>query len=291
MAKEGLILTEDIFDFDRKLVLPTGSVVTKAVLKKVEEDRPTFKSVELKTRDIYDDFAALMEEPSYKATLPNDDVKAKVLRYLGRITLPEQLLHEIEEMRSLSVILYHHTLATTFLATRLVLEYIFFADDIIKVASAALTRDVGMTRLPPELLKNTDHLSKVEFFRIKRHPVTSMVLLTHYMGDGLNSLVGFRHHDGRNRTGSPSKLIDLITMVDIFNALVSPRAFRTRCYDVRGALDLLSDMIKKGEMNEDLVKLLVATYRKGNQQAREIVLSQEKLGFKPPENYYGVIAK
>jgi response regulator RpfG family c-di-GMP phosphodiesterase len=202
--------------------------------------------------------------------------------------MPEPVFRELEGMRDISVGLYHHTLATTFLATRLVLEYIFFADDIIKVASAALTRDIGMTRLPAALLKNTDHLSKQEFFRIKRHPVVSLVLLTYYIGDGLNSLVGFRHHDGRNRAGSPSKLIDLITMVDIFNALVSPRTFRTRCYDVRGALDLLSDMVKQGEMNEDLVKLLVATYRKGNQKAREIVLSQEKLGFAPSENYYGV---
>jgi HD-GYP domain-containing protein (c-di-GMP phosphodiesterase class II) len=291
MAKEGLLLTEDIFDIDGKLVLPTGSVVTKAVLKKVEDSRPSFAAVELKTRDIYEDFLALIEENNYKATIPSEDVRNKVLRYLGRITLPEQLFRELEEMRGLSVILYHHTLATTFLATRLVLEYIFFADDIIKVASAALTRDVGMTRLPPELLKNTDHLSKLEHYRIKRHPVVSMALLTHYVGDGLNSLVGFRHHDGRNRVGSPSKLIDLITMVDIFNALVSPRSFRTRCYDVRGALDLLSDMVKEGQMNEDLVKLLVATYRKGNQQAREIVLSQEKLGYTPSENYYGVNAK
>jgi hypothetical protein len=50
-------------------------------------------------------------------------------------------------------------------------------------------------------------------------------------------------------------------------------------------------MVKEGQMNEDLVKLLVATYRKGNQQAREIVLSQEKLGYTPSENYYGVNAK
>jgi HD-GYP domain-containing protein (c-di-GMP phosphodiesterase class II) len=288
MSKENLILTDDILDVGGQPVLATGSVVTKAVLKKVEAQRPSFPAAELKTRDIYEDFVALLEEPNYKATLPSEDVRQKVLRYLGRITLPEPIFQELEGMRDQSVILYHHTLATTFLATRLVLEYIFFADDIIKVASAALTRDIGMTRLPPDLLKNTDHLSKQEFFRIKRHPVVSMVLLTHYLGDGLNALVGFRHHDGRNRAGSPSKLIDLITMVDIFNALVSPRSFRTRCYDVRGALDLLSDMVTSGEMNEDLVKLLVATYRKGNQTARDIVLSQEKLGFAPSENYYGV---
>lgn len=288
MGKEGLILTEDILDVDGKLVLPTGSVVTKAVLKKVEEGRPSFPLVELKTRDIYEDFVALAEEPNYKATLPTDEVRQKVLRYLGRISLPEPLFRELEDMRDKSVILYHHTLATTFLATRLVLEYIFFADDIIKVASAALTRDVGMIRLPPALLKNTDRLTKQEFFRIRRHPVVSMVLLTYYVGDGLNALVGFRHHDGKNRSGSPSKLIDLITMVDIFNALVSPRSFRTRAFDIRGALDLLSEMVKIGEMNEDLVKLLVATYRKGNQKVREIVLSEEKLGFSPSENYYGV---
>ena len=60
---------------------------------------------------------------------------------------------------------------------------------------------------------------------------------------------------------------------------------------LRGALDLLSDMVKDGAMNEDLVKLLVAAYRKGNQKARDIVLSQEKLGFAPSENYYGVNSK
>lgn len=288
MSKEGLILTEPIYDCDGQMVLPSGSVVTKAVLKQVEAARPSFPQLELKTQDVFADFQALIEEPNYKATLPNNDVREKVLRYLGRITLPEPVFHEIERMRDQSVILYHHTLATTMLATRLVLEYIFFADDIIKVASAAFTRDIGMTRLPPELLKNTDHLSKQEYFKIKRHPIISLILLTYYMGDGLNALVGFRHHDGRKREGSPGKLIDLITMVDIFNALISPRSFRTRCYDVRGALDLLSDMIKSGEMNEDLVKLLVASYRRGNQAAREIVLSQEKLGYAPSENYYGV---
>ncbi len=288
MGSEGYILTEDIRDIDGNPVLPAGSVVNKTVLKKVEQSRPAFAGVELKTRVLYEDFESLVEEASYKATLPTNDVRNKVLRYLGRITLPEQLFREIEQMRDQSLIVYHHTLATTFLATRLVLEYIFFADDVIKVASAALTRDVGMTRLPAELLKNTDHLSKQEYHRIKRHPIVSMVLLTHYLGDGLNSLVGLRHHDGRKRGGNPSKLMDLMTMVDIFNALISPRTFRTRAFDVRGALDVLTEMVKKGEMNEDLVKLLVATYRKGNERARQIVLSGEKLGYAPTENFYGV---
>jgi HD-GYP domain-containing protein (c-di-GMP phosphodiesterase class II) len=291
MNKDGLILTEDIADVDGATVLPSGSVVNKTVLKKVEAKRPPFASLELQTRDIYQDFVSLVEEANYKATLPTDAMRAKVLLYLGRISLPEPMYRELEDMRARSLILYHHTLATTFLATRLVLEYLFVADDIIKVGSAALTRDVGMLRLPPELLKNTDHLSKQEYFRIKRHPLVSLVLLTHYMGDGLNSLVGFRHHDARKREGSPSKLMDLITMVDIFNALISPRSFRTRAFDVRGALDLLSEMVAKKEMNPDLVKLLVASYRQGNLHAREIVLSQEKLGFKPSENYYGVNAK
>ncbi len=288
MSNDGFILTEDIRDIAGATVLPSGSVVTKAVLKKVDAGRPSFPAHELKSREIFEDFKALLDEPNYRATLPNDELREKVLRYLGRITLPEPVFEELARMRDMSVILYHHTLATTFLATRLVLEYIFFADDVIKVASATLTRDIGMTRLPPELLKNTDHLSRQEYFRIKRHPVVSLVLLTWYMGDGLNTLVGLRHHDGGKRQGSPSKLMDLITMVDIFNALISPRSFRTRCFDVRGALDVLNDMVRNGQANVDLLKLLVATYRTGHETARSIVLSKEKLGYAPSENFYGV---
>ena len=288
MGKEGFILTEDIADIRGQVVLPSGSVVTKAVLKKIDASRPTFSAMMLQDHDIFHDFQSLMDEPNYRATIANDDIRKKVLSHLGRVQLPEPVFEELAHMRESSIILYHHTLATTFLATRLVLEYIFYADDVIKVASAALTRDIGMTRLPPSLLKNTDHLSRQEFFRIQRHPMVSLVLLTHYFGDGLNALVGLRHHDGRKRQSNPSKLIELVTMVDVFNALISPRPFRTRAFDVRGALDALGDMVKRDEANVDLVKLLIASYRSGPVQARNIVMSTEKLGYAPTENYYGV---
>jgi len=284
----GKKVSIDIYDVNNNLIVPKGMEITKYLLKDIALKNPENEEdfVSLKETQIYKDIKVIMKEKNYKILFEDETVRKKTLASLSLVSFPKNLIKELLNLKKTAVFIYHHSLSTTLLAERVAMEYMFYQKSISKVVSATLTKDIGMSRLPRNIITNTDFLSKEEYDLINEHTLWGIILLVYYLGEGTNALVSFRHHD--NGQHPDFKILDLVIALDIFNALISPRTYRKQPYDIRGALDLLSDMAAEGRLADEMIKRLVSAYRQEYQTPDKIKLSEEKLGFIPKDNYYGI---
>ncbi|RJQ15328.1 MAG: hypothetical protein C4560_10805 [Nitrospiraceae bacterium] len=68
--------------------------------------------------------------------------------------------------------------------------------------------------------------------------------------------------------------------------MISPRPYRPISYDNRTALEVLTDLAGKNEINREVVRALIALNRKDKPHFKECVISKEKRGAPPKLNNY-----
>jgi response regulator RpfG family c-di-GMP phosphodiesterase len=85
-------------------------------------------------------------------------------------------------------------------------------------------------------------------------------------------------------------MVEIIATCDVYDALQSPRPYRTTPYDNRTALEEITEMAQGGKLSWDVVQTLVSHNRKDRPHFRECRVSTEKRGIPPADNLYGVIA-
>lgn len=292
-SEDLFFLKTPILDLNGAEIAPQGVMIGPGLLKTIAGKGEKGMDIPLLKSPLAQDFEPIFSEEDIKGFF-DLTLKNRVLAILERVSLPDALLKEMIHLRSEFPFLYHHTLATTVIFLRLLLEIVFKMDDLARAARGVLLKDIGMSRIDPKLHRNRDHLTMAEFIEIQRHTLIGLVLHTYYLGEALEGMVALRHHM-RNGYGyppwkglKPSRLMDLVEIVDIFYALISPRPFRPVPYDVRGAIDELTEMAKRGEVAEEALKLLVACLRHDRPEAYQLTLSEKRLGFVPQDNFYGL---
>ena len=106
----------------------------------------------------------------------------------------------------------------------------------VRTASlCTMLMDVGMSKIPKEILGKTGKLTAGEFNTIKKHPLLSYLLLkgSAQVPVGTLNLI-LQHHELADGSGYPHglkgndvrHLSRVIRIVDVFNALISPRPYR-----------------------------------------------------------------
>ena len=293
VKREPLALTANVHSIDGQLLLPAGISVTKRTL----DNMPAFTNDRtglFGDTPFFTSLRELLDNENYKTPLENRDDRDSILRLIAQIELPGDVARELLNLKKTSPVIFEHTLATTLLVARAMREIGGKDDDVAKVARANLCKDFGMSRLPSDIIDNTDHLVRNEYANIKRHPLIGMVLTYYYFGEGLETLISLRHHERHGKgyptvaADKPNQIVDLITTIDIFCALITPRNFRKTAYDVRGAIDEIHNCTVRGELPEWAPKVIAALYRAEFSGIANVALSEKSLGFVPAENYYGM---
>jgi HD-GYP domain-containing protein (c-di-GMP phosphodiesterase class II) len=293
VGSDHIALTKDVLDVDGSLIMKAGTEMTDENLKKVAAGHAHKKLRYIQGTFLAEDVRIIIRERNCRDMFSDKARKEKIIDVFDHIGLTSPLRHEMELMKKRSIHLYHHSIATTIMALGMVAGKMVEDKDLDKIGVAMLLHDLGMTRIDQKLLQNTDHLSSQEFAEIQSHAAIGSVLINYYMGDGIGVTVAYRHHENRGHGypkdgGKPSKIVELSTVVDIFNALISHRPFRMFSYDVRGAIDVLIEMSEANKVEKAFVKLLAAAYRHTDESLDKLELSEEKMGFTPEKNYYGL---
>jgi len=149
--------------------------------------------------------------------------------------------------------------------------------------------------VPLEIIKKSTPLTTAEDKRIKHHVLAGYVLLSYYLKDrkDITSLLAFKHHERRDGSGYPrgikqkNRLVEIISVADIYDALIAHRPYRKAPYDNRAALDELVSMAEKGVIGWRITKTLIAMNRHDKPSHHELVMSTEKRGTAPADNSYG----
>jgi putative nucleotidyltransferase with HDIG domain len=130
---------------------------------------------------------------------------------------------------------FQHCLLVTGVAIGFALDLGFTYPDVRRLGMAATLHDVGKARIPLSILDKPGRLDPIEDEIMKRHPVIGYELLKDLSGISAEVLDGVRHHheyldgsgypDGLTAEGI-SDLVRLLTISDIFAALVEQRPYR-----------------------------------------------------------------
>ena len=151
---------------------------------------------------------------------------------------------------------FQHCLLVTGVAIGFALETKFAEPDIKRLGIAATLHDVGKAQIPLSILDKPGRLDPAEDEIMKRHPVLGYELLKDIPGISLEVLDGVRHHheylDGSGYpdglpAGQITDLVRLLTISDIFAALIESRPYRPPM-SRRDAYKILCDMDSKLEM-------------------------------------------
>jgi putative nucleotidyltransferase with HDIG domain len=155
---------------------------------------------------------------------------------------------------------FQHCLLVTGVAVGFALEAGFVDIDVKRLGIAATLHDIGKARIPLSILDKPERLDPDEDEIMKRHPMIGYELLKDIPGINPEILDGVRHHheylDGSGYpdhlpAGHISDLVRLLTISDIFAALIESRPYRAPM-SRQDAYKVLCDM--DGKLELSLVK-------------------------------------
>ena len=155
---------------------------------------------------------------------------------------------------------FQHCLLVTGVAVGFALDLRFSSVDVKQLGISATLHDIGKARIPLSILDKPGRLDSGEEKIMRRHPVIGYELLKDLTGVSPEVLDGVRHHhEYLDGSGYPdgliapqiSDLVRLLTISDIFAALVELRPYRPAmtsesAYKILCGLD--------GKLEQSLVK-------------------------------------
>jgi putative nucleotidyltransferase with HDIG domain len=155
---------------------------------------------------------------------------------------------------------FQHCLLVTGIAVAFAFEINFTAQDIKRLGMAATLHDIGKARIPLSILDKPGRLDRNEEEIMKQHPVIGYNLLKDIPDVSPETLDAVKHHheylDGSGypdalKAGQISDLVRLLTISDIFAALIESRPYRPPM-SRQDAYKILCDM--DGKLETPLVK-------------------------------------
>jgi len=137
---------------------------------------------------------------------------------------------------------------------------------ILHIITGALLHDIGMFRLPPEILKKKGGLSEAELQRMKNHPLYSHKIASkELMYPKEVALIVLQHHERWDGEGYPRQIsnvaIDMgariVSVADAFEAMVSEKPYRNSMIGYQAIKNLLSDNSRR--FDPDVLKAFIQT--------------------------------
>jgi HD-GYP domain-containing protein (c-di-GMP phosphodiesterase class II) len=137
---------------------------------------------------------------------------------------------------------------------------------VMPIVTGALLHDVGMLRLPPEIINKSGSLSKKEEQQIHAHPLFAYQFIT---GELLYAeevgLTAMQHHERWDGEGYPRRIsgegIDIgariVSVADAFEAMVSEKPYRNSMMGYQAMKNLLSDNSRR--FDPDVLKAFFST--------------------------------
>jgi HD-GYP domain-containing protein (c-di-GMP phosphodiesterase class II) len=290
-----------VHTLQKQQLLPEGTVVSEeALLELSTTSKGTLKKPVplLQYKEVKDDLFTFMNSGSYQIIFAEQKRTAAVVDLMEKVRLPPSVLEALDYLKQYDVYTYRHSLTVFALAGLLAQDLLIHHKDLMQEIMAGPTHDFGKINVPIQVLKKTDPLSRTERSILEHHAVAGYVLLSYYLQDiqGFAARVARDHHERKDGSGYPlgrhltDRLVEIVVVSDIYDALISPRPYRPTSYDNRTALEEITELARQGKLGWGVVQALVACNRKSKTHSSECIVSMEKRGSPPADNRYGIMA-
>ena len=289
----------DLYDINQKLLVPQGRKITEPLIHKLihegEMNPPQFVSV--KDTPIIEDIDHAFSDQRYSLIFRSAATRKRIIDTLAQLKLEKPLFEELLYMKEYLPYTYKHVHILAAMTIIIAAQLSGSNYDPVLAAHLSFTHDIGKTRIPNEILDKPTALTEAESKIIISHPTIGYLLLNYYCGwEGKKYCwTAYEHHEKLDGSGYPRGItkIDpyaqLITPLDIFDALISDRPYRKTPFTARTAVDLLLDGVANGKLNKNIVYAIINCLRKHKTlPAAGFRTSAKKRGPVPKQNIYGI---
>ncbi len=278
-------LLNDLYTIYGELLVKKNRDITPLVVKKVRQMGETHKQVRvpLKNTDIFTDFEKVFDDARYVTMFKPPVSKKEICDMAGSLMMENDLIFELSNMKNNLPYTYHHVLIVAAFTIKLSLIYRAGDYDREITTHCGFTHDIGKTRIPIEILNKKARLMREERAIIETHPVSGYLLLNYYLKSDRRdcSLASLEHHERLDGSGYPTgtrkmhKYTKLISPVDVMDALMTKRPYRSKAFSLRAALDYLVAESKANRLDKDVVLALIGFARKDKPDIRAMRIAKE----------------
>jgi len=138
----------------------------------------------------------------------------------------------------------------TILSTIIGMELKYTGHRLIQLATGAFLHDLGMVKVPKDILRKKEKLSSDELNLIRTHPIHAYRLITHELKypDDIG-VIAFQHHERWDGQGYPRKLkgedinlsARIVSVADAYVAMINERPYRDSLIGYSAMKNVLSD--------------------------------------------------
>lgn len=266
----GDVLAKTIFQDNGNVLLGTGVEVTDRYIQRLRnmgidyiyiDDKLTDDIIPEETisdatrsaavNEVYKTMNAFKEQEFSrgKTILPNlaKDFKDIFGSIMSDLATRPNIIVNLSTIHSQDSYLFQHSVNVAVLAGVIGIAKGFNRIQLEELGIGALLFDIGMTKMPENLLKANRDLSPQERKILEQHPQEGFDILRKYYDISLVSAhCAYQHHERFDGSGYPRGLkgndihiyAQIIGLADMYDALVSPRPHRKR-YTTSEAIEFL----------------------------------------------------
>jgi HD-GYP domain-containing protein (c-di-GMP phosphodiesterase class II) len=282
---------------DNQELLPSGTILTKDAMESLVR---SVKNQSLATQPLWTygkiaiDLERICSKPPYSRIFSDSSRKKDVFDHLQRVKLVKPLLGIYDYFKVRDPYTYRHILTVFALSLLLAQDLIDNRSELAMEVLSASNHDLGKICVPTAILKKSTPLNEQERQHLTHHVAAGYVLLSYYLRDPNHpaAITARDHHERRDGSGYPfgiklkNTIVEIVGVSDVFDALITRRPYRAQSYDLRTALETLSQQANEGVLSEDIVHALIKLNRKKPIRLDDCQFSKEFRGTPPADNQY-----
>lgn len=242
-------------DDDTKDIIVEDEISDELKTKAIKTIKKVFDIVTPEKDDNVDDFKEIIkkiEKGEIKKKLADspfiksiESMAYDIVNSLGDV----KVLNGIASLKRRDNFTYQHCLDVTILSVALASKLLYTKKRLVELAKGCLLHDIGRILINKSLYTQPRKLSNEEFELIKKHPQIGYLVLKDVSQVGIiASHIAYQHHEqqdglgyprglkGNNLLPVPDKvteegyimpLAEIVCVTNVYDALVSPRAYRS----------------------------------------------------------------
>lgn len=278
-------IMSDLYTVYGELLVKGSQEITPPIVKKIRGMGARHKQVRVrfKNTDIFSDFEKVFDDERYITMLKPPISKKEVCGIGAALNIENDLIFELSNMKRNLPYTYNHILIVAAFSIKLALAHSPKKYNRDIVSHCGFTHDIGKTRIPIAVLNKSGKLTSEERKIIETHPTMGYLLLNYYLkSDRVDcALASLDHHERPDGSGYPKgikrigKYTQLISCVDVMDALMSVRPYREKAFSLRATLDYLLKEADAKRLNKDIVFTLISYARKDKPDISAMKVARE----------------
>lgn len=287
-----------VYTLDNQLLFPAGKILTSETLNELvaKSKGTSYKAISfLEYGTVYQDMLRILRKPPYDRIFEKLNKKV-TMAIMRKIRFTQPILEFLDYFKKYDFYTYRHLLVVFAMSINLARDLLEKPEDWITALMAGTMHGFGKICVPLEVLKKTEPLTMSERGILEHHALAGYVILSYFLQShqSFSAQVAKEHHERKDGSGYPlgislkDRMVEIIAVCDVYDALLSPRPYRPTPFDNRTALEEITEMAKRGKLSWEVVQTLISQNRKDRPHFRELEISAEKRGTPPANSVYGV---